>query len=98
MSRSYKKHPVCTEKKNCRKAFKRFSNKTIRRIVGNGKEENALTVLPYKRMTNPYTICDYNIYWSFNRYWRYEQSNRRARRKVSEQEAQNDWARAYRRK
>ena len=65
MSNSYKRTPYCGDHKGKRK--KKVANRKVRR-----KLKSTEIVFPragYRRITNPYDICDYYSIESWESYW-----------------------------
>jgi hypothetical protein len=61
MSRSYKKHPVCTDHHD--KWRKKLANKLVRR------QSELYQNNSYKKLYDSWDICDYKFYTSFTEYW-----------------------------
>lgn len=60
MSRSYKKHAICTDGRDGRKPWKRDANKVVRRYkhkIANGKD--------YKKLYCSWNIHDYISRWTW---------------------------------
>ena len=65
MSRSYKRHPWCGDKKG--KSKKAAANSKVRMYLKN--LDNILKYGAYKKLYESWDICDYGWLYSWNKYW-----------------------------
>lgn len=66
MSRSYKKHAYCGDKKD--KELKRIANHHVRQYLKNHLDYNPKPA-DFKRMFESWEICDYGWLYEWEEYW-----------------------------
>lgn len=69
MSRSYKKHPYCTDKQaNISKEKKRVANSTVRNKLKDPDFE--IQNSDYKKVYPSYDLCDFKYTQTWEEYWK----------------------------
>ena len=58
MSRSYKKHPICTDQWTGKKLGKKWANRRVR------KDTEVYNNKQYRKLYDSYLIADYCSYWT----------------------------------
>ena len=92
MSRSFKKHPVCTDGRDGRKWPKRQANKAVRRFkkgLDDGKD--------YKKLYCSWNIHDYISRCTFEE-WKEFYKDELESGKTTLKELRKEWAKYYKRK
>lgn len=94
MSRSYKKHPICSNYYADKKFAKRQANKKIRSTdeISNGKQ--------YRKISESWNIADYHLYWTEKeaRAWYRKNPHLQSKYKNEDEYIKEEWFPYFKRK